>query len=64
LFKVNDEKRWKKIETAVEKAIRNGKRDILFKLMFHYKKTVLDEASESEDKHLKKKRGRVHWQNH
>jgi hypothetical protein len=60
-FKVNDEEGWKKVENAVEKSMRNGKRDILFKLTFNYKKVTLDDSSDSEDERPhKKKKGRVH----
>jgi hypothetical protein len=55
-FKVNDEEGWKKVETAVEKSMRNGRREIFFKLIFRYKKVVLDESTDSEDQRPKKKK--------
>jgi hypothetical protein len=55
-FKVNDEEGWKKVETAVEKSMRNGKREIFFKLTFRYKKVVLDDTTDSEDERPRKKK--------
>ena len=60
-FKVNDEEGWKKVETAIEKSMRNGKREIFFKLIFRYKKVVSDDTTDSEDERpRKKKKERVH----
>src|SRR5271170_3826752 len=62
MFKVNDEEGWKlKVENAVEKSMRNGRQDVMVKLMFRYKNVVLDETTDSEDENpRKKKKGQVH----
>ena len=61
VFKVDDEEGWKKVETFVERFMRNGKKDIQVRLQMKYAKVSPDSPSESEDeKPGKKKKDRVH----